>query len=254
MKISAAWVFNKRRAFLSGSHDLPFCACVGFLALLFCASPRVLVPAIESRAGDQLERVLKQMDDVGKKFRSFTAGFTAKKYTAVLQEFDTPESGKFYYARAKDGSALLRREQTSPADKVLTIKGGVLTVYQPGIKQAQIVSLGKNKDKAEFLALGIGQSPAKLQETFDIGYQGTETINGSECAALVLKPKSQSVAAYFSSVTLWIKRSNGIPIQQKLQEPSGDYVLMNFFDERLNLDIPASEFEQKLPKGVEVFH
>lgn len=215
----------------------------------------LLLPAYAAQAPkDQaaLNQVLKQMDAVGKNFRSFKADFTQKKYTAVLQEFDAPESGEFYYARAKDGTALLRQEVTKPAVRILTIKEGIATVYQPAIKQAQVANLGKNKDKAEYLAIGLGQSPAKLSQTFNLQYGGAESVNGQPCSVLILKPKSAGAAAYFTTITLWIKKATGVPIQQKLQEPSGDYLLVTFSSETLNPKIPGSKFEQKLPGGVEV--
>jgi len=208
------------------------------------------VPA-QTKKDPALDGLLRQMEATGKAFRTFSANISQKKYTAVLREFDAPESGVFLYARAKDGSALLRQEIAKPAPRVLTIKGGVATVYQPVLKQAQVLSLGKNKDKAEFLALGLGQSPGKLRETFDLNYQGSEKINGTVCSVLQLKPKSSAAAAFFSSITLWIKTSSGIPIQQKLQEPNGDYLLVNFTDEKLNTKISDSKFEQKLPKNTD---
>jgi outer membrane lipoprotein-sorting protein len=225
----------------------------GILSLAFCMSLVCAQPVLaQTKDEAALNQVLKQMEAVGRTFRSFEAHITKRKYTAVLQEFDTPEKGEFYYARAKDGSALLRQEITSPGPSILTIKGSILTFYQPVLKQAQVVNLGKNRDKAEYLALGLGQSPGKLRETFDISYQGTESINGTPCSVLVLKPKNPSAAAYFSIITLWIKKATGVPIQQKLQEPAGDYLLVDFTDEKLNVDIPGSMFEQKLPAGVEV--
>jgi outer membrane lipoprotein-sorting protein len=233
-----------------------FCVCImifGSMQLCFAAFKTALCFAATAQ-GNQgtLEQVLSQMEAVGKTFRSFTANFTQKKYTAVLKEFDAPESGDFYYARAKDGSALLRQEVVSPGKRILTIKGGVATIYNPVIKQAQIVNLGKNKDKAEYLALGLGQSPAKLQSTFEIEYKGAEQVGNNSCSVLLLKPKNASVSAYFSSITLWVKKTSGVPIQQKLLEPSGDYLLVNFSNEKLNAKIPDAKFEPQLPSGIEI--
>jgi outer membrane lipoprotein-sorting protein len=199
-----------------------------------------------------LEQVLNQMEAVGKTFRSFKAHFSQKKYTAVLKEFDAPESGEFYYGRAQDGSALFRQEFTKPAAKILTIKGGIAQLYQPALRQAQVVSLGKNKDKAEYLAVGLGQSPAKLSQTFDMKVEGAEAVNGIACSVLALRPKDPAAAAHFSSITLWVTNPGGIPIQHKLQEPNGDFLLVNFLGEKLNVHIPASLFDQKLPPGVEI--
>ena len=233
-----------------------FCIC-GLICIIAFLCPRSFDGAIclgADAQGNQgtLEQVLSQMEAVGKSFKSFSANFSQKKYTSVLKEFDTPESGEFYYARGKDGSALLRQEVISPGKRILTIKGGMATVYNPVIKQAQMVNLGKNKDKAEYLALGLGQSPAKLQATFEIEYRGVDEVGSTPCSVLLLKPKSSSVAAYFSAITLWVKKATGVPIQQKLQEPSGDYLLVNFSNEKLNAKIPESKFEQQMPAGIDV--
>jgi outer membrane lipoprotein-sorting protein len=200
----------------------------------------------------ELQKVLNQMDVVGRNFRTFTARISQKKYTAVLNEFDTPETGELYVARSGDGSTLLRRDIANPGKSTLTIKAGTAIYYQPGIKTAQIYDLGKNKDKAEYMAAGIGQSPANLQKEFAITLQGNESVNGNSCSVLLLKPKSAKIAALFSSITLWINKSTGLPVQDKFQEPSGDYLLMTFSDEKLNPKIPASVFDQKLPAGVGV--
>ncbi len=199
-----------------------------------------------------LDRVLAKMEALGKNFQSFSADFAQKKYISALKEFESPESGIFVYARAKDGSALLRQEFKAPGRRILTIRGGTATVYQPSINQASIVNLGKNKDKAEFLALGIGQSPAKLRETFNIEYQGEEKIDGAPCSILVLKPKSSATAAFLASITLWVKTANSLPVQQKLQEPNGDYLLNKFSNEKLNPRVSDADFDQKLPKNVDI--
>jgi outer membrane lipoprotein-sorting protein len=232
-----------RSAFPLGAGTRISIAAMFILVLCICA--------MAFQTDPELQKVFNQMDATAKTFRSFTASFTQKKYTAVLREFDTPAKGDFYYARAKDGSALLRKEETSPGKSILTIKNGVATFYQPNIKEAQIYNLGKNKDKAEYLAIGINQSPAKLQENFNVSYQGSEPINGKPCSILLLKPKNPKEAAYFAAITVWFSKSNGIPLQNKMQEPNGDYLLIDFFDEKLNASIPNSRFDQKL-QGVKV--
>lgn len=197
-----------------------------------------------------LDQVLAGMEKVGKNFRSFAADFTQKTYAALLKEFISVESGTFMYARAKDGTALLRQECKTPAEKILTIKGGVATIYQRSLKEATRVNLGANKDKAEYLALGLGQSPAKLRETFDIEYLGEEAVDSTPCSILQFKPKSHGASGLFSSITIWVSKSNSLPVQQKLQQPGGDYTLNKFSAEKLNPSIAESEFEQKLPKDV----
>jgi outer membrane lipoprotein-sorting protein len=199
----------------------------------------------------ELQRVLGKMDAVAKTFRSFTADFSQKKYTAILKEFDAPETGEFCYAREKDGAVLMRHEVKSPGKRILTIKGETLTIYRPAIKEAQIASRQKMRDIVEYLTLGIGQSSAKLREKFQISYKGSEIIDNERCSMLIFIPKEAKVAAQVASMTIWIKDSSGTPAQYRFEEPSQDYLLITFTAEKVNTKIAGSKFEQKLPADTE---
>ncbi len=226
-------------------------SCLCFLALFGLSI---------SRAGERqtrnsqaaLEQILARMEAVGKTFQSFSADYVMRSYNAILKEFAETEKGHLLYKRARDGSAMLRQQVTSPAGRILTIKGGILLLFRPSLKEATQYTLGANKDKAEYLALGIGQSPAKLRETFDISEAGEEAVGGGACSVLQLKPKTENIKSTFSVITLWVNKATGVPVQQKLQEPYGNYALYTFTNEVLNSKIPDSEFEQKLPKGVTI--
>jgi outer membrane lipoprotein-sorting protein len=207
---------------------------------------------MQARDDTELDQALNRMDAVAGKFRTFTAKFSQKKYTALLEECDTPEKGEFCYARTSNGSVLMRHEVTSPAKRILTIKGDTLTIFRPAIKEAQIASREKMQDIVEYLALGIGQYPSKLREKFKISYLGKESINKQECWILLFVPKDPKTAARLESITIWLKESDGLPAQYKFLEPTNDYLLLDFSDEKLNTKIPNSKFEQKLPPGVEI--
>jgi outer membrane lipoprotein-sorting protein len=197
----------------------------------------------------EFQHVLSGMDSVAKDFRTFTAKFTQKKYTAVLKEFDTPEIGEFYYSRIKDGSVLMRHEVMSPGKRITTVKGDTGIVYRPDIKEAQMATRDKMQNYVEYFALGIGQYSSKLREKFKISYAGSELINKAPCSILVLVPKDPKVG--LDSITVWLRESNWTPAQYKFQEPSRDYLLITFSDEKVNPKIPNSKFDQKLA-GVEI--
>lgn len=200
----------------------------------------------------ELKRVLDKMNQVGKTFQSLTANISQRKYVAVLKEYETEERGTFYYARAKDGSARLRREITEPTQSIAVIDAGVATVYEPKLKQAHQINLGKHKDKVEFLAIGVGQSPSRLEENFNLNLLGQETVDGKKTHTLELSPKSAKTSAIFSKIVLWIDDAQGIPLQQKFIEPSGDFMMVKFSNVKLNAKIPESVFKVKLPKDIEV--
>jgi len=222
------------------------------VAAVLCCIVSVCFSFGQAKEDAELQKVFRQMEAAGKGFRSFSAKLSEKKYTAILKEFGAPETGEFYFARAKDGSSMIRQDITNPGRTILTIKDGVATIYRPAIKEAQIVNLGKHKDKAEFLAIGIGQPPSELQKNFKVTYQGIESVAGSPCSVLNLTPKDSKTAAYYATIILWVKQASGIPTQYKLQEPNRDFLLVTFTEEKLNLKIPDSKFEQKLPSGVEI--
>jgi outer membrane lipoprotein-sorting protein len=108
------------------------------------------------------------------------------------------------------------------------------------------------RDVVEYLDVGMGQSSAKLREKFNISYKGTESIENASCAILVFIPKDAKTAAHLASITIWLKESSATPARYKFEEPSEDYLLINFSAEKLNTNIPNSKFEQKLPSGVEI--
>jgi outer membrane lipoprotein-sorting protein len=217
-----------------------------------CAGARSDAQGAQGKENPELQRIFRQMESAGKTFRSFAAKISQKKYTAILKEFGRTETGEFYFARAKDGTSMIRQEITNPGRTILTIKDGVATIYRPGLKEAQKANLGKNKDKAEFLAVGIGQPPSELQKSFDISYQGAEPAAGAPCSILLLRPKDPKAAAFYATIVLWVKQTSGVPTQYRLQEPNNDYLLVTFTDEKLNVKIPDSKFEQNLPNGVQI--
>jgi outer membrane lipoprotein-sorting protein len=208
--------------------------------------------AFQSKEDPEIQKTLNKIDEVSKDFRSFKARFIRKHYMAILKEYDPPESGEFYYAFAKDKSVLMRHEILTPFKQVTTIKGASAVVYNPVSKEAKVYNLGKKKNLAEYLATGLGQSSSKLREQFHITYQGVEAIQGASCSVLLLAPKSPDAAASVKSITIWFKKSSGSPAQYKFLEPTGDYTMETFSEDKLNEKIPESKFEQKFSRNVDV--
>ncbi len=234
-------------------HVRPFRAYAAILRLLLAFA--VFSPDLNAQNKNEaaLKQVLKQMEAVSKSFRGFAADFSKKKYTEILDLYDTPESGEFYYSRADDGSTLLREEVKKPAPKITTVKDGIVKIYEPRINQAKIHQLGKYRNLLEEYTAHIhAPSPATLQEVYNISYLGSESIEETQCWILLLEPKSSDVKAYIKSITLWIKNTNAIVIQYRLEEPNQDFLQVNYFAEKLNPKIDKSKFEQQLPSRVKI--
>ena len=205
----------------------------------------------ETRESLTLEQVLTKIDQVGASLRSMSSSISQKRWTDILQEFDRGESGRFLFLK-EDDELHLRKEIAKPQENTLIISEGKLLYYQPKIKQVQKYDLGQRRDRAEFLLLGFSSNKQALKEAYKIRLGKKETVGGREAYPLELTPKSQSVSAYFSQIVLWIDTTLWVPIQQKLVEPTRDYLLIRFDDIELNPDISKSRFDLKLPKDVQV--
>jgi len=219
--------------------------------LLGCFSAPLLEGMATPGVPPSLESVLENMDRRSADLRSMSAQIVQKKWTDILEEFDQEERGDFQFLR-KNGAIRLRRDITEPGRSILVISDGKGTFYQPLLKQANRYDLGARKDRAEFLLLGFISKKEALREAYAIGWLGPEMIGDRQTYALELTPRSERVSAFFSRIVLWVDSRLWIPIQQKLVEPTRDYLLIRFEDVRLNLDLPASKFDLKLPSDVNV--
>jgi outer membrane lipoprotein-sorting protein len=220
------------------------------VSLLLLVSALFPVQA-ETRESLTLEQVLTKIDQVGASLRSMSSSISQKRWTDILQEFDQGESGRFFFLKEKD-ELYLRKEIVEPQENTLIISEGKLLYYQPKIKQVQKYDLGQRRDRAEFLLLGFSSNKQALKEAYKMRLGEKESVEGREAYPLELTPKSQSVSAYFSKIVLWIDTTLWVPVQQKLVEPTRDYLLIRFDDIDLNPDISKSRFDLKLPKDVQV--
>jgi outer membrane lipoprotein-sorting protein len=191
-----------------------------------------------------LEKVLKRMDAASASFQSAQADFVWDQYQKVVDETDT-QKGTVYYRRVGKEIEMMA-DIKQPDRKLVLYKGGKLQVYQPKIEQVMQYNTGGNGNEIEsYLVLGFGGSGQELTKTFDVSYQGDETIDGVSTAKLQLIPKSEKVRnSYFSKVFLWINEY-GISVQQQFMQGQGDYRLAKYSGIRVNAKIGSDVFQLK---------
>ncbi len=191
------------------------------------------------------------MDKRGQSLSSMSSTIVQKKWTDILEEFDEGERGTFHFLLEGE-KVFLRKEITEPQRSTLVISDGKLVFYQPKIKQAQRYDLGSKKDKAEFLLLGFTSNKEAMKKAYTIRWLGPDRVGDRNTYILELTPKSKTVSAHFSQIVLWVDSQLWVPIQQKLVEPTRDYLLFHFDEIKLNDGIKKSHFDLKLPKDVRV--
>lgn len=208
-------------------------AVVGWLA--FCA--------VAANAQD-LETVLTSMDKAAASFHNAQADFVADQYQKVVDDHDF-QKGTIYFRKQAD-SVEMAADFTSPEKKYVLFTNGLVSYYQPKIDQVTEYNAGKNKaDFESFLVLGFGGRGHDLEKSYDVNFGGMEQAQGVSAAKLELTPKSPKVKNMFSRITLWIDPAQGVSVQQRFDEPSGDYRLTKYSNIQVNKKISNDVFKLK---------
>jgi len=216
--------------------------------LLVCAAGYAQAPAAPAAQpqakAESLESVLNSMDRAAASFKTARAEFTWDQFSKVVDDHDM-QKGIIYYQRA-GSSVEMAADINSPSKKYVLFKGGKVDVYQPEIEQVTEYDAGKNRSDFEsFLVLGFGGRGHDLQKSFDLRFDGMETLDGVQTAKLSLTPKQVKVRNMFQTIVLWIDPARGVSVQQQLFDPDGNYRLAKYSNIRLNQNLPGDAFKLK---------
>ena len=218
------------------------------LLLIIVASACAGMALAQPAANADLSKILAQMDAASAKFHSAQANFQWDQFERVVSSTDT-QSGVIYYLRSGANTSVAVDIETAdgqPSKKNIVFQGGVLKFYQPAINQMTVMHAGNKQDQYEsYLTLGFGGSGSDLQKSWNIAYQGMETIDGVATAKLDLVSKSDSVRNNFSHVTIWVDPTRAISLKQILYEPSGDSRTAYYRNIQYNKKISSSVFKIK---------
>jgi outer membrane lipoprotein-sorting protein len=215
------------------------------LAALF-----VMAPFTAPAQNADLQKVLSELDAASAKFQSAQADFVWDQYTAVVQSHDY-QKGTIAFRRAGSATEMIahvKTENDQAAPKDVLYKDGELDFYQPELKQVTIFKAGGNIER--YLTLGFGGSGKDLAATWNIAYQGTESIDGIQTAKLDLTPKQPGGNQQFTHITIWVDTKRGISLKQQVFQESGDWRTALYSNIKLN-SVPASEFALQLAPGTQ---
>ena len=213
---------------------------MGLIWLILLSS----LAAAQQHEAATLDSVLKKMDATAANFQSLQADFVWDQYQRVVDETDTQKGTVYYRQSGKEIEMMAAIKE--PDTKFVLYKDGKLQVYQPKIDQVMQYTSGANQQEVEtFLVLGFGGSGEDLKKSFDVTYQGEETVDGLATAKLQLIPKSDRVRSNFPQIILWIDLARGISVQQKLIQTQGDYRLAKYSAIKVNVKINNDVFRLK---------
>jgi outer membrane lipoprotein-sorting protein len=167
-------------------------------------------------------------------------------YIAVIKETSLSK-GTLMMKRSKREATVLVNF-TEPDPKTVAVSGPKVEIYMPKLKTVQEYDLGKSVEK--YLALGFGASGKELKADYALRDLGPDTANGQKSARLELIPKSKEVLQQLPRIELWISSETGYPVQEKLYQTGGDFMLATYSDVAINPHLPDSAFKLNLPKDV----
>jgi outer membrane lipoprotein-sorting protein len=155
------------------------------------------------------------------------------------------QSGTIYFRKQGDGIEMAA-DFTKPDKKYVVFSGGMVSYYQPTIDQVTQYNAGKNKaDFESFLVLGFGGRGHDLDKSYDVKFGGMENVQGVNAGKLELTPKSPRVKNMFNLITLWIDPARGVSVQQRFDEPSGDYRVTKYGNIEVNKKLNNDVFKLK---------
>jgi outer membrane lipoprotein-sorting protein len=209
----------------------------------------LLLPAVALGQNSDLQKVLNQLDGSSLRFKSAQADFTADSYTAVVDSHSI-QKGTIAFRRKGEKVEMMmhvRTEDGQPSEKYVLYKNGQLNYYQPALKQETILKGGSNYDR--YFSLGFGGSGQALKRDWNIKYEGTEQVNGTETAKLDLTPKTPS--DQFTHIIIWVDAKRGVSLKQEVFQSSGDTRTAVYSNIKMN-DVPDSAFELHVASGTQV--
>jgi outer membrane lipoprotein-sorting protein len=219
----------------------------GFVVCVILAGPAAILAA----PNDNLQQVLARMDKAASAFKSMTAQVSYLTHTDVLND-DTTEVGTVTMKKVQAGEVQGRVDFTAPDPKIITFEKRHIQEYLPKIKTLQVFDLARHGEQLDkFLMIGFGTSGMELAKDYDVSMLGTE--NGA--IHLQLVPKAAEARQYVQKVELWIpEQGDPYPLREKIFEPSRDYYLATYSDEKINPPLQPDALQLKLPPDVKIEH
>jgi outer membrane lipoprotein-sorting protein len=219
-------------------------------ALLFLTLPAAILLSVPAGPGGP-DAVLDRMDQAAAAFHSMTAGVKHVSYTEVIH--DTSEQrGTVKMRKLRPGEVEGLLDFTAPEQKVYLFQKRLARIYTPAGNTVEEIDLGRHGEQLDqFLMIGFGTSKADLLRNYTVKFGGHERLDGHAVSRIELTPKSGEAMKYFTLMELWISDETGYPVQEKLTQPSKDYVLVVYSGLTINPPLNNSDFDLHLPKGVE---
>jgi outer membrane lipoprotein carrier protein len=199
--------------------------------------------AAPSAAGElKTDEVLMKMEEAGKSLVALQADFRQERTYALFGE-KRASSGMIRYKKP----GMMLWEYREPDRSAIYLKGGKALMYVPDIKQAQKISLTRDR-KTESLLIGFGNTAEEITRNFTV----RASAGPDGYPVLDLTPKSPELATHFQKLRLVIDPKRWVPVRSERFEQGGDTTVFTFSNIRTDAALDDKIFDFAIPAGVEV--
>lgn len=216
-----------------------------------------IVAAAPPAGAQEIHALLARLDKAAAEFKAMTAQVSYVTHTDVLNE-DNAETGTAMLEKVQAGEVKGRVDFVAPDPHIVTFQKQRLQRYSPKIKTLEVYDLEKNGEQIDkFIMLGFGTSGSELAKDYDVAMLGVEPLKGQsgKFIHVRLTPKTAEARQYVKTVEQWIpEQGDPYPIQEKILQPSNDYVVVSYSDLKINPHLKPDELELKLPAGVKTVY
>jgi outer membrane lipoprotein-sorting protein len=227
------------------------------ILLLFCCFLAFNVCAVQNRtpskadnkpvqttpaSPEDLKNVFAQLDKTAPAFKSAKAKFQWNQYKSAGDVTDV-QKGEVVFRRAQAGvEAAIRL--TSPDAKPVVLVDSSLKFFRPNPKQLTMDDARSQHAEAESpINVGFGSNGDDMLKSYEIKMESWETVDGVKTARLNLIPKNEKVRASLTNIVLWLDPVRAVALQQKFQEPRGNYLLIHYTDVEMNVQAGSDELK-----------
>jgi len=206
-----------------------------FLLLLLFS---LAIPSWAQQDNKDVAPILEQLKKAQESLQDFTADIKQVKISSLFKE-PAVSRGRMKFKRPNQ----IWVEMYPPYPTVTVLNKGVLLIYFPEEKVAQRYQVAGNPVLAKWLL--FFQNPI---ETMGKKIWLQEEKEGE----VVLGIDPAEDLAIFKEIRISIDTSNWMPKRLELMEKTGDRTTINYNNIRINVGIPDSSFQLRLPSDVEI--
>ncbi len=178
------------------------------------------------------ETIAEKLNTASKNTKTIDSDFKQFKHLDILEN-DLESTGHFSF-RASDK---VRWEYLKPYEYLIVMNGGMMWIKDGGKTKKYDTRSNKMFKEINDLMVGMLQGKILKSDKFDIAF-----YENSNRILAKLKPKSGDMQEFLNEMQLYFDKKNYAVLKIKMLEQSGDYTLIEFYNRKMNIEIPNSKF------------